>query len=53
MKENIKKTQPSKKEDEKFKSKHINHDPREESAREKFGLNTMNDEEIEMKGDAK
>lgn len=33
----------NKKKDEKFHSKHIKHNPQAESARAKFGLNTISD----------
>ncbi|AKA72001.1 MULTISPECIES: CPC_1213 family protein [Clostridium] len=39
MENKMKNTNNNKKEDGKFKKKNIKHDPQEESARAKFGLN--------------
>ncbi len=38
-----KNTKQNKKQDGKFPSKNVNHDPQAESARAKFGLNTSSD----------
>ncbi|KPU45846.1 hypothetical protein OXPF_05710 [Oxobacter pfennigii] len=42
---NMKSTKNKKKEDGKFHSKHIKHDPNAESARAIFGLNNQDSEE--------
>lgn len=39
----MKNTKQNKKQDGKFHSKHINHNPQAESARAKFGLHTTTD----------
>ncbi len=42
---NMKNTKQNQKQDGKFHSKHIKHDPRAESARAVFGLNIPNQED--------
>ncbi|MGI6402927.1 MAG: CPC_1213 family protein [Oscillospiraceae bacterium] len=46
----MKNTKQNKKQDGKFHSKNIKHDPQGESARAKFGLNTVSDGDRKTSG---